>query len=369
MHVSGDRRGGGPRLQLNNADLGKLKVSPGWGPFTESLLSLRLLRRRQRCVVGEDWRRTVSGRLRPETTMLLALAPAAPLIDLHTVVGGARSIQEALERLEGAPTEQMRSELSCLPLRHGDVAPWVRAWVRALRDGSTHARRVLVELVREYYECAVEPSWTAMQAALTAEQARCGQTLVKGGLDRLLATLHPKIRWQPPFLGVDTTHVPGQRRTSCVLDGRSLVLVSSIFCLDGPHVLRSTADQTAPDVLIYPAVRTNEDAASLQPSGLAPTPSALERLLGRTKAAALAVVADTCTTSELAALTGVTPPTASHHATVLRDAGLIRTSRTGNAVLHRLTALGAELVRGHSRDGASRHHRATRSPAAADGEA
>jgi DNA-binding transcriptional ArsR family regulator len=362
MHVSGDRRTGGPRLQLNDADLGKLTVSPGWGPFTESLLSLRLLRRRQPCILGEDWRRMASGRLPPEASLLLALAPAAPLIDLHTVVGGARSIQQALERLGGAPAEQVRSELSRLPPWHGDVAPGVRAWVRDLGAGSTRARRVLVELVREYYECAVEPSWTAMQAALTAEQARCGQTLVKDGLDRLLATLHPKIRWQPPFLDVDTAHVPGQRRTSCVLDGRSLVLVPSIFCLDGPHVLRSTADETAPDVLVYPVVRTSEDAASLRPSELAPTQSALERLLGRTKAAVLTVVADTCTTSQLAALTGVTAPTASHHATVLRNAGLIRTSRAGNAVLHRLTALGAELVKGHSRDGASRHHRATHTP-------
>ena len=44
---------------------------------------------------------------------------------------------------------------------------------------------------------------------------------------------------------------------------------------------------------------------------------------------------------------GVSLSTASHHAGVLRDARLIRTSRDGNTVYHRLTDLGAALLNGH----------------------
>jgi DNA-binding transcriptional ArsR family regulator len=43
---------------------------------------------------------------------------------------------------------------------------------------------------------------------------------------------------------------------------------------------------------------------------------------------------------------GISLAAASQHASVLRDAGLITTHRQGSAVLHVLTPLGAELLRG-----------------------
>jgi DNA-binding transcriptional ArsR family regulator len=55
----------------------------------------------------------------------------------------------------------------------------------------------------------------------------------------------------------------------------------------------------------------------------------------------------TCTTSDLARRLGIAPATASHHVGVLRDAKLVASSRTGNAVNHRLTDLGTALLNGH----------------------
>jgi DNA-binding transcriptional ArsR family regulator len=70
-------------------------------------------------------------------------------------------------------------------------------------------------------------------------------------------------------------------------------------------------------------------------------------LLGDTRARALGEIAGAaCTTTELARRVGVSPATASHHASVLREAGLITSRRYGSTVLHRITARGAALLGG-----------------------
>jgi DNA-binding transcriptional ArsR family regulator len=69
----------------------------------------------------------------------------------------------------------------------------------------------------------------------------------------------------------------------------------------------------------------------------------LAALLGHTRAAVLGALDRPGTTGELARRTGVLPSSASQHATVLREAGLVRTVRDGKAVRHTLTPLGAAL--------------------------
>jgi DNA-binding transcriptional ArsR family regulator len=109
-------------------------------------------------------------------------------------------------------------------------------------------------------------------------------------------------------------------------------------------VLWSRHDPALPVVLIYPLLRRMEDAAALWTPRRAANPSALARLLGKTQAAVLAAIADTCTTTELAHRVGISLPTASHHTGILRDAGLVVSRRSGNTVVHRLTPLGADLL-------------------------
>ncbi|MFC8259752.1 ArsR/SmtB family transcription factor [Streptomyces sp. NPDC057291] len=69
-------------------------------------------------------------------------------------------------------------------------------------------------------------------------------------------------------------------------------------------------------------------------------------LLGRTRTLVLATIAkhQGCSTKELAARAGIAPPSASEHATILREAGLIHSLRQRNAVLHSLTSLGLALL-------------------------
>lgn len=68
--------------------------------------------------------------------------------------------------------------------------------------------------------------------------------------------------------------------------------------------------------------------------------------MGHTRAAVLAAVGDGCTTGELAGRAGVSVSSASEHAAVLRQAGLVSSARRRQQVRHALTPLGRALLDG-----------------------
>jgi DNA-binding transcriptional ArsR family regulator len=181
------------------------------------------------------------------------------------------------------------------------------------------------------------PYWPHIQARIEADRSVRGRAMLDGGADRLLATLPPTMRWREPVLEVD---YPVDRDLH--LNGRGLLLQPSFFCRRTPVSLQDTALMP---VLVYPV----EHAVPRQRSAAAdPLPQSLGRLVGRTRSAILEGVdgGGGCTTSELARRVDVSLASASQHASVLREAGLLVTLRNGNAVLHSLTPLGAALLRG-----------------------
>lgn len=139
------------------------------------------------------------------------------------------------------------------------------------------------------------------------------------------------IRWRAPVLEAD---YPVDRELR--LDGRGLLLQPSFFCRGTPVVYR---DPVLPPVLVYPVTHPGAPAVA------EPGPW-LGRLVGHTRSTVLRSIGNGCTTSELARRTGVSLASASQHASVLREAGLVRTLRHGSSVLHTLTPLGAALLRG-----------------------
>ena len=92
-------------------------------------------------------------------------------------------------------------------------------------------------------------------------------------------------------------------------------------------------------MLVYPAASWWANAADAGDA-----PSELVALLGRTRAACLAALRRPHTTSGLAHELGISVGTASKQATVLRDAGLLRSRRIGGAVVHTISALGTDLL-------------------------
>ncbi|WP_238165979.1 winged helix-turn-helix domain-containing protein [Kribbella caucasensis] len=99
----------------------------------------------------------------------------------------------------------------------------------------------------------------------------------------------------------------------------------------------------APDrrpVLVYPCSEFPMDALA---DDLADT-DALADLVGRTRASVLRALTSSATTTQLARRTGISLASASEHAQVLRNAGLLTTHRTNGTALHSLTPTAHRLL-------------------------
>lgn len=316
-----------------------------------------------------------------ETRLLGALIPSRGYFpDFLTPVEGQYGWDVGLDALRGIRPERMRRELAILGRGTGtgsgmaaafgmpaavkgqgagggtcrapgtDMgtgtgadAPVPRRLRDFMEDATAHLPRLLGEL-RGYHRAAVEPYWTHIQAQIEAERAARGRALLDGGADELLASLPPMLRWRAPVLECD---YPVDRDVR--LRGRGLLLQPSFFCRRTAVTLH---DPELPPVLVYPAAA---QLASAQPGGEAARPAeeqrryrqrTLGKLVGHTRSVVLQAIGDGATTSELARRAGVSLASASQHAGVMREAGLVTTLRRGNAVLHTVTPLGAALLKG-----------------------
>ena len=266
---------------------------------------------------------------------LTALIPAgSKAVDLPMVIGEAPTLELGIQALMTAPSELVLTEIEFAD--RVDRLP-AAAWAIAETGGPGRAQ--LAEAARAAHRALIEPYWTRISDCLHAEQvARC-RALASGGPDRLLSSLQSQlVRWHPPVLEV---LVPGQ--VDLHLAGRGLALVPSVFVGTLPNLHQNDYDPAAPPWLVLPPADGRLGQAGLWADR--PRGAALAALVGRNRAAVLGAIAGGCTTTELAGRVGISLASASQHASVLRDAGLITTHRQGSAVLHVLTPLGAELLK------------------------
>ena len=298
-------------------------------PMSELVLSLIAWRDPSYAALHVPWLRSLSGRLdglaleravlltpgRGYTPDFLAPPPAGPL----------GSIADDLVALRATPTARVRDEMELFHSQHPRAD--VRAWLE-------HPRRELhrlADLFEAYWERALEPVWARVRAFLDADLAYRSRRLASGGPDALFADLGDAVSWTPPFLDVA---VPVHDAT-IELGGRGLVLMPSAFSARALVVDRAPWRPT----VIYPA----RGIATLWEEA-APARDGLARLLGATRAAVLSDLGAPRSTTELAERLTLSPATASHHLTALRDAGLVTGRREGRAVLYVRTPLGDALV-------------------------
>ncbi|MEU6064659.1 MULTISPECIES: ArsR/SmtB family transcription factor [Streptomyces] len=310
-------------------------------PLWEVAASLHRFQTRAGRWAYAEWYRTVGARIREsrlERTVrdvLLPLYPRAVYFPDFLTPSPAlgEGLNAGLDAIMSTPPGRVRDELAVLDHRVG--AP---AWVRRLTD--RQERTELVAVIRAYYEVAVAPFTEAMHSRIEAARSQCCRDLLDGGVDRMLAGLGPGMIWRPPILEV---RYPVDDR-DLYLDGRGLRLVPSYFCWNSPV---SLADPQLPPVLVYPLLH-EPTAIGIRPA----TP--LAALLGRTRATVLCVVAAGAgaTTGEIARAVGISAPSASKHAGVLRNAGLLASSRHAAHVLHTLTPTGTSLLVGSQSLGA-----------------
>ncbi|WP_344316818.1 ArsR/SmtB family transcription factor [Streptomyces javensis] len=292
-----------------------------------------------------DWYRTTLERVHKRglnrllREVLLPLFPRAVYFpDFLTPSQSEHGLEAGLESILGTPRHRVERELALFTHIVG-APPW------AGRLTGIAGREELVRAIRTYYEAAVAPCDDPLRARTEAERAARARDLLDGGVHGMLAGLGPTMRWRPPVLYVD---YPAEHDLR--LNGRGLRLVPSYFCWRTPVTM---ANPELPPVLFYPLLRASSPTAAephARPHGPAgpDAPTApLTALLGRTRATVLCAAAAGAgaTTGELARAVGVSVSSASKHATVLREAGLLSSSRYAASVLHTLTPVGASALR------------------------
>ncbi|MER7465091.1 helix-turn-helix domain-containing protein [Streptomyces sp. NPDC097981] len=343
------------RIHFTGVDLARVRMAGRPDALWETILSFHRLRDRRDARLFGEWRTETRSRLNSETRLLGALIPSRGYFpDFLTPVEGQYGWDVGLDALRGIRPERMRSELALLGAGTGVGAAFGMPSAvsggadtlvpRRLRDfmegGTKHIPRLLGEL-RGYHRAAVEPYWTHIQAQIEAERAARGRALLDGGADELLASLPPMLRWRAPVLECD---YPVDRDVR--LRGRGLLLQPSFFCRKTAVTLH---DPELPPVLVYPAAAqlasAPTGAESIRPLE-EQRQRTLGKLVGHTRSVVLRAIGDGATTSELARRAGVSLASASQHACVMREAGLVTTLRRGNAVLHTVTPLGAALLKG-----------------------
>jgi len=264
---------------------------------------------------------------------LASLLPVrGPGLDLLALTGDVPSLDHAVDNLLHAPVSRLRREFEGV-----DFQPAQRSWAGRLAEGDRDALLEFAGAVRACHRLAVGPYWNKGRSELVALSSRYANLLLDGGVDLLLRSLcAPLVGWRPPVL-----EAAYPRPVEVRLQGRGLAIAPTVFSPRAVSFLWDPLDISQPPRLTVPALR--EPLIGAGPDG-SPGPN-LEPLLGRTRAAALHVTADGCTTTELARRLGVSAAAASQHATVLRNAELVTTSRRGGSVLHLITPMGLALLR------------------------
>lgn len=336
------------RIHVSRLDLSRVRMATRPDALWETILSFHRLRDRRASTVFGKWRSETRARLNGEAQLLSAVVPPRGYFPdfLTPSQEGAEpfGLDVGMEALRDTPADRIRRELDLMAAgrrrQRGGREPEgpdagagrvTAALPAALSEGRAEPLARLIGALRSYHDAAVEPYWPHIRASIEADRAVRGRALLDGGADGLLTTLPPMIRWRAPVLEAD---YPVDR--DLYLDGRGLLLQPSFFCRGTPVVYR---DPSLPPVLVYPVTHTGA------PEFAEPGPW-LGRLVGHTRSAVLQSIGNGCTTSELARRAGVSLASASQHASVLREAGLVLTLRHGSSVLHTLTPLGGSLLRG-----------------------
>lgn len=310
----------------------RLTYSPMW----ELACSLRVLLHRPEHRLHAAWLRWARPRIEPD---LLGL--------LRGVMPRAEAFPDFLTPPPGARPRSFRSELAVLAATDPSVARTEieeggrpPAELAALLADETRLMPRLAGALDRYWKLVLAPVWGGLRRVLTADLAYRADEFAATGLRGLLDRLHPKLTFDG-----QTVHIASQRHKVTRRAGPDgLVLVPCAFAW--PEILVVDAEPYQVTISYAPRGagtlwQTRQDTRSHPAAGL----------IGRSRAAILALLDLPLSTSQLAEQTNMSMPAVSQHLAVLRNSGLVEARRSGRTVLNTRTALGHALLDGDGYDG------------------
>ena len=263
------------RIHFNNRDLTAVHIAPAPDPLWEAVLALHVLtgpnqlapvalrpwRDRARTEVDE---RRLGGAIR----MLSTLAPHAAgyFPDFLTPAEAVDGLEAGLGALRSTPRGRLASDIGFAAQQRP-----LPSWASELAAGDRVRLEELTDAIRLVHHTLIAPGWSEVAATVDADAAVRFRAWRAGGVNRLLDSLRPVLRWQPPVLEAD---YPAPM--DLYLNGRGLRLIPSFFCFRRPVAL---VDHELPPVVVYPI----DHAPTWVPSEpRARHPLALTKILGAT---------------------------------------------------------------------------------------
>jgi len=323
------------RIHFTHDDLLRVSLAEGINPVHETVVSLRRLQQRRPGAVFGPWQRWARQRIPDSVRHLRSLVPAHGAIPDFLSALGTTDLDSGVDTLLHTPKSSLRDDLEAFTRFNGKPLP---TWADSLAEGSPRALETVGRAVREWHQAAIAPVQQHLHSRVEAARSSATRSLLSGGLDAMLSGLHPTVRWTAPVLELFCP----EHDMDVHLEGRGLRLIPSAFCGREPAI---NLDPGLPPVVFYPVPH---DTIWNPQRGPESRRGPLAALLGHTRATVLRAITSGhgTTTTDLAYRIGISQATVSHHTTVLRDAGLIATHRTGTSSRHLPTPLGTQLVTG-----------------------
>ncbi len=331
------------RIQVSNEDLttSRFALSPLW----ELTHALRLLARPPAESVLRPWLVRARDRYRAlvreaDIGVINALSPPGSGADFLAPVpaGVSTTIGDLLDQVRSTPPKQAQREVA-KALRQQPTDPRIERILTG--DG---VAGYVADVLAAAWQALLEPEWPTLRAILERDVVYRAGHLTSRGWATALGDLHPELSWEQGRIVL--RRMPGYE--DAALGGRGLLFVPSVFVWPK---LALGLDPPWPPSLIYPA----RGVAALweQPGrargggsrgGGSRAGTALDRLLGPSRAAILIALEEPASTTQLVATLGQSLGGIGDHLAVLREAGLVSGARSGRSVLYRRTPVGDALA-------------------------
>lgn len=180
----------------------------------------------------------------------------------------------------------------------------------------------------------VEPAWARLRQLFAADIVRQTHRISEQGWAATIGQLSERLEW----LGEGRMLINSYDRPPDRLTGGDLVFVPT-----SSRVGWVASQPPNRYSLTYPASGLRADPLPIA------APLSVERLIGRTRATLLRLLASPMSTTQLAAASNLSLGGVADHLRVLLDAGLVERRRAGPAVLYRQSRLASELLTANDR--------------------